>query len=230
MDATTAATYGFAPRGQYQGEGDANGAIEGIWANGSGDAGAEYQTAGETVMFWSDLTYANGMNINMIGGSFKLASPTSPPSGDNIAATQLGNYFPTTKVGYNSYIYVWGNSNGGVANPIRASINFFTISGITSISTTLTSTYTSIPVIEAYNIDKKIDDGLPQSGNVNVLYLTAYQAWWSGSNYNSVRTTATPGSFTTCFDNNNVNGQVMQYSIGQNNGSGMNCALSFKME
>jgi hypothetical protein len=39
-------------------------------------------------------------------------------------------------------------------------------------------------------------------------------------------TSATSGSATTCYDNGNVAGATQQYSLGQNGGAGMNCALS----
>jgi hypothetical protein len=42
-------------------------------------------------------------------------------------------------------------------------------------------------------------------------------------------TSATPASSTTCYDNGNLGG-IQHYSLTQNNGAGVNCALSFKMQ
>jgi hypothetical protein len=47
------------------------------------------------------------------------------------------------------------------------------------------------------------------------------------STYNGV---AVAGTSTTCFDDGNSVGGKMQYSLSQNNGNGVNCTLSFKMQ
>jgi len=52
--------------------------------------------AGETVMFWSDLTYANGENLDLIEGNFSLASPTVVAT---VTASQVPSYFPAAKLG-----------------------------------------------------------------------------------------------------------------------------------
>jgi hypothetical protein len=46
----------------------------------------------------------------------------------------------------------------------------------------------------------------------------------------SLPTTATTGSSSSCYDNGNVAGAQQRYAITQSDGSGMNCALSFKMQ
>jgi prepilin-type N-terminal cleavage/methylation domain-containing protein len=87
-----------------------------------------------------------------------------------------------------------------------------------------------LTVAQAYSIDKKIDDGLPQSGRVTAVYLNSEFGYWAGTtNYGAPYTTATPGSATTCSDNGNAVG-TQQYSMEQSNGSGVNCALTFKMQ
>jgi len=105
-------------------------------------------------------------------------------------------------------------------------------------------------VQEAYNIDAKIDDGMPQTGNVTPLYVddnggTGVQ-WASGNaqtddgahGVNNIPTTlATPGSATTCYDNSatssgtpGVAGAVQHYSLEMNGGTNINCALSFQFQ
>jgi hypothetical protein len=80
-------------------------------------------------------------------------------------------------------------------------------------------------VQQAYSIDKKIDDGMPQTGTVTAQYLNAVWAWAGASD-----TSATTATTTSCYDNGNVAGAPQQYSLAQNGGVGANCALSFQMQ
>jgi len=216
LDAVTAANFGFAPRGSLQGQGDNNGVIEGYWAGNNNNG--FYEHAGETLMFWVDLSQAS-----LIDGSFNTASATINP-GANTTGTFISSYLPAANIGQGNYIYVWsGGINGGNG------INYFGVSAITSLGRGLPDSGATIPVRQAYNIDKKIDDGFPQSGNVVAQYLNhlvnATFPAWVGASDNS----ATPASATTCYDNNGVQG-TQKYSFGYNNGTGSNCALSFKFQ
>jgi hypothetical protein len=95
-----------------------------------------------------------------------------------------------------------------------------------------------LTVQQAYNIDKKIDDGFPQSG----LVVVQYQAWnisnsglvWAqGAGINGPSgTQATPQLTTSCYDNGGNAGTTQQYSLGAtaNGGTGLNCALSFRFQ
>src|SRR5207237_349846 len=111
---------------------------------------------------------------------------------------------------------------------------------------------TVLSVQQAYNIDKKVDDGLPQSGNVTTLYIntsvpySGVIGWAAGSgNFGAdagapnhgATTAATVGSATTCYDNSSassgtpgVAGAVQHYSLEINGGGNQNCALSFKFQ
>ena len=75
----------------------------------------------------------------------------------------------------------------------------------------------SIPVVYAYNIDSKIDDGLPLAGNV-VAYYVSSSAIAAAAN-------AVSASASTCFDTTSGN-----YSIGTNGGKGPNCAISVRLQ
>ena len=76
INSTTAAQFGLVARGNFAGEGDGNSIIEGINADATGkNLGNEFFT-GEAGMFWVDLTSANGLNDNLIEGSFKTATAT----------------------------------------------------------------------------------------------------------------------------------------------------------
>ena len=65
LNAATASQFGFSPRGQYAGEGDGNGIIQGNWGNCTGCNNGHFTGAGEPVLFWMDLSQAG-----LIEGSF----------------------------------------------------------------------------------------------------------------------------------------------------------------
>lgn len=75
------------------------------------------------------------------------------------------------------------------------------------------NTQPSLSVLQASNIDKKLDDGLPTRGRI-----TAFDVNGNSTNLPSA-------SSITCYDSTSN-----QYSISQNNGSGINCSLSFKFQ
>jgi hypothetical protein len=107
--------------------------------------------------------------------------------------------------------------------------NYFGLSVVTSIQNASASGRPSssvgLTVQEAYNIDKKIDDGFPQSGSVMAFFDSStcdiengntYQGatWAAGGCTTGTQipeylgdgpsTAATPGSSITCYDNGNV--------------------------
>ena len=234
MNNATALQFGFTQRGQYTGQGDGNGVIEGSIANAANNYYGNAETAGETLMFWVDLTTANGLNLALIDGNFSSANPTTPSASD-ITGTGIALYLPPAKLGRGNYIYVY--SGGFVQNlgPGNSDdTNYFGISAVTKLvggaNGSLVSSPT-LPVNQAYSIDKKTDDGLPQSGRVTAVYLNSGTYWAApGSTYNPPYTTPVTGSPTTCYDNGGVNGVVQSYSLGQNSGSGPNCAVSFRFQ
>lgn len=83
------------------------------------------------------------------------------------------------------------------------------------------ATSPTITVSEAYKIDTKMDDGLPQTGQTRAFYLARSASTIVGT----WSTNAASDTATTCL--NATNGT---YSIGYNNGGGGNCALSFKFQ
>ena len=89
-----------------------------------------------------------------------------------------------------------------------------------------------LTVQQAYSIDKKLDDGLPITGNVVAAYLNSNNFMWGTTGLGNVPppTGATAGSPTSCFDNGNSGGAQQQYSLSQNNGVGVNCPLSFRLQ
>jgi len=214
INSTAATQFGFAARGQYSGEGDGNGVIEGVWANWQ-SVGCCYdgsrQTTGETVMFWADLS-----QVHMVDGSFNTASSNTLPGG-TIPATGVSLYLPPAKMHFDS-VYVWS------AN----SINYFGLVNVGSINADGFSDLAAapnIPVQQAYKIDSKIDDGLPQSGRITAQYGIGSWSDWGVSG-----TQAQGGYIGSCYDNGGNAGSPQQYSLEINGGAGANCALSFQFQ
>jgi hypothetical protein len=113
-------------------------------------------------------------------------------------------------------------------------LNYFGLSIVNRIYPGAPNGPPGLTVQEASSIDSKIDDGLPQSGAVTAIYLNATNSdgnpqWANGPDFTAPYTTATPGTATTCYDNNNVAAATQQYSTTQS-GSKLNCALSFKFQ
>jgi prepilin-type N-terminal cleavage/methylation domain-containing protein len=236
IPAGPAAQFGFVPRGQYAGEGDGNGFIEGALADSPNSNLGLLQGRGETTLVWVDLSTAH-----LIEGSFNTASATSDPG--NVTGTNIDKYLPQAKLGRGNYVYAYGGS-ASVASGINNWRNYYGLSAITSIGGGGTPTSNvSLTVYEAYSIDAKTDDGLPQSGRVTAQYAnssiqTNVQVWAAGGGVQGANggglpsvptTTATPGSASTCYDNGSGSGP-QQYSVEISNGAGINCALSFRMQ
>jgi len=205
--ATNASAFGFTLAigcvGTTKGRRDGNGLIDGD------PNSTTAQATGETALFWIDLSTAN-----LIDGTFPNSGGVmSCVIGSSIlSSTTMGEFLPVAKIGYGNYLYVYDYSG----------TNWYGLSAATSvdINSTLFSNAT-IPVIQAYNIDQKMDDGIPTTGSVLAVYLN--------------NTTTTPalapntatsgGNSTSCYDTT-----TKTYSTSQNNGNGTNCALSFRLQ
>ncbi len=263
-DCKKAADFGFEQRGPYAGQGDGNSVIEASSDTTTYDnaVGGRLLT-GEPLLFWSDLALAKlitGPNPDMgyndapcFGTSWFMCSPS----------VSVDKYLPKAKIGGNNHIYVWsggwgvdngigstgtgGSTSGGNGN----TINYFAINVFDWIGSGLYSNRSGMKVSQAFAIDSKIDDGLPQTGKITPLfpnaalecnflygsiqYASGGNPPFDGVNYCSYtmlgasKMAATPASASTCFDNGNVAG-TQRYSMGQNQGNGINCALSFQFE
>jgi prepilin-type N-terminal cleavage/methylation domain-containing protein len=221
----TALKYGFAARGSAPGEGDGNGIVEasdellGIGSPSGGTA-----IGGENTMFWVDLSSLTAGHL--IEGGFITATPTTLYLYGNNSL-----WFPEAKVGANNFLYIW--SAGG--------LNYYGLSNIitTAIQPGQMNTVPGLTVQQAYNIDKKVDDGFPQSGRTTAQYINwsivdSGLVWAdlnagidaSGPPY----TTALTGSKTSCYDNGGAAGAAQHYATEINHGAGLNCALSFQFQ
>ncbi len=255
MPPVTASQFNFKARGTgaYPGEGDGNGVIEGNWNgisfNGNGAGQGIVESAGETAMFWSDLTYANGMNLGLIEGNFNLATNDGsviPTGGSN-----LNLWFPQAKLGKGNYIYVWsGGMSNQPAGDVNNGINYYGISMISYINNGLLFDMPGLTVAQAYSMDSKMDDGLPQSGRVQAFHVNENGTVWaaggnpinsipnvgdydSASGYLPVTSTGDIGNGMaagplSCYDGSA--GLPEKYSMQINSGAGVNCALSFQFQ
>jgi len=205
--------------------GDGNGVITGIY-NGSG--------GGESALFWMDLAAAG-----LIPAPSQICADGSGVYGGDCAQP--------AKIGMGNGIYVFSNGYQS-GSWVSAGSNYFGISAsVTSVGGTWTTSNPGLTVAQAYAMDKKLDDGLPQSGNVIAAYLNlstvnpngyggdyGMPVWVNPGGvsvvYWGVTTSAITGSSTTCYDNASGTLAYQQYSISQNGGAGVNCALSFKMQ
>jgi prepilin-type N-terminal cleavage/methylation domain-containing protein len=217
----TATQFGFAPRGSYAGEGDGNGILQGIVNNAANANYGWVDGGGETVMFWVDLTTANGMNINLIDGSFSAATATTAAT---ITGTALTSYFPVAKLGGGNYFYVYSNVFRDMTGDPT---NYFGLSAVTGNFTAANcgapclQSELGLTVRQAYDIDTKIDDGKPETGRVVAKYLngaTADGGQWAPN--------AASDGTTTCFNY----GNAYALSNAANYGTNINCALSFKFQ
>jgi prepilin-type N-terminal cleavage/methylation domain-containing protein len=222
-----ASSFGFAPRGLYAGEGDGNGIIQGIISNAPNQSTGHDPVAGETGMFWVDLSA-----VHLIDGTFTIASPTVGPGAVTSSSNPtLSAYFPTARLGGNNYFYIWSAEPGGDMTVDHAGFNNFGLAAISQAGGSDTIATPGLTVQQAYDIDKKVDDGLPQTGNVTALYENTSGISWAagGGTSGNPFTGATSGSSTTCYDNGG-NAGIQRYSVEISNGANINCALSFRMQ
>lgn len=133
------------------GNGDGNGIIEGS------NVSSSVTLIGEPAMFWRHLSDAS-----LIDGSFGANLAANAGSLALGTAAVLPTYIPTAKLGRGNLIIV--ASTGG--------INYYGIGGFTSV-TTATGVYAAgtnnLTPQESYNMDKKVDDGLPASGTIHAI-------------------------------------------------------------
>lgn len=221
-----ASQFGFVARGAYAGQGDGNGIIQGVSTNSAGNNSGMKVTGGEPVMVWVDLSYAK-----LIPGSFTAASPLQQaPTNYCLNSSCYGSYYPPATIGGNNYIYVWNGGQSGDVAALSDKVNYFGMMNVMAISGYALNGMPGLTVKQAYSIDAKIDDGLPQSGRTLALWAPISFALWADYNTGPPTNPATSASNSTCFDNGGNAGQPMQYSIGYQNGTAVMCVLSFKFQ
>jgi|CXWL01.1.fsa_nt_gi prepilin-type N-terminal cleavage/methylation domain-containing protein len=198
---------------------------------------------GEGNLFWVDLNTTGVMPNRILVGDLDV----------DVSGSDIAKYLPTSPLADDLYVYVWGRPGDfvldGYFNIKRR--NFLSVASNTRYCSNNACTWMkpyfvpTVRVIDVYNVDTKIDDGLPQSGRITASYVrltgsgNSGSALWaegvvgshsSGAYHSPVDLSAITQSSTTCYDNGGVNGAVRKYSISQDGGSGMNCAITYEMQ
>lgn len=215
-----ATNFGFQPRGTVIGSGDGDGFL---LSNGS-------QSEGEMVVFWVDLSTAGLIDAGLNTASeISQSGPYTP---------QL--YDPLAKIGNGNYVYTMAGSYWNGYNVLDG-FNYFFVSAVTSANggNGLMDSNLTMTVQQAYNIDKKTDDGLPMSGNVMPIYSNSPTnggglSWaGGGGGTNPIQPNlnywSDPYSATSCYDNNGNASNPEIYETARNANS-QNCALRFKFQ
>ena len=124
---------------------------------------------GENALFWLDLYSAKLMdgNVPVAGGTSGWGSNFSGLCTASITETDASTVLPAGKLGYGTLLHVYETRGA----------NWFMLANIASLSGANSHIRgnATIPVQQAYNIDKKIDDGFPTTGNVQAVYINGSQ-------------------------------------------------------
>lgn len=214
----TASQFGFQAGGCTGSAGmrDGNGYIEG-WFGGYPDNNDQFLA--ETGMFWEDLSA-----VNLIDGTFPNGGAARNCIQDSTLITltpgsyYVGDFIPAAKIGNGNFMYAYTALGATGASYVTNTSNWFGISQVTGTGTngwSMTSN-PGIAVTDAYNMDKKMDDGMPVTGNVVAYY----------SNLNGVypSNNAASAGPTTCFDTT-----TYTYSVASG-ARALNCGLSFRFQ
>jgi prepilin-type N-terminal cleavage/methylation domain-containing protein len=202
------------------GQGDGNGELDGVSA---GDVAYAWNQDGENGFFWVDLTVNTHLIQETVGSILIVGGNCSTPIACSV-------YFPPAKIGGGNVIYTYsGYAKGCCSTYTGFGPNFFGLSLINSLEdgNVADGAIPSAPgltVSQAYSIDTKIDDGMPTTGNVLAQYLgPSSQCGTGGAPCWSPKAAA--ASSATCYDTTSNN-----YSMTQDGGAGVNCALSFRIK
>jgi hypothetical protein len=191
MPGGLAAKLKFTMRAGARGRGDGNGLVEGYAYLGSQVRGT-IQT-GEPLFFWEDLYSAL-----LIQQPFTKATDLGL---DSDVTDAMEDYLPDTGAANRIYVY----SDKGV--------NYYGLSAVTKIDGIggeLTS-HPGLSASEAYAIDRKLDDGVANSGKVTARYVD--------NGVQDSPSSATP-SYAFCYD-------AASGRYEQSGGHDASCALSF---
>ncbi|NBX03983.1 MAG: prepilin-type N-terminal cleavage/methylation domain-containing protein [Alphaproteobacteria bacterium] len=177
---TQASAFGlFAFTDGTQGEGDGNGVLE---AAGASDAAQ----IGEPLAFWRHVSEAG-----LIDGSYGNGTKIDTGTGAATGSTAVADFFPSSKVG-GGVFWAAGSASGQ---------NYYLLSTITAISGT-DATYktanASLPPTTAYNIDIKVDDGLPNTGSTQTRGTVTDKAIFGDLATSNAAPSATSASTSAC--------------------------------
>ncbi len=154
---------------------------------------------GETLLFWRDLSFAN-----LIDGSYTTSTDTAAAACPVIASGFQSVYFPPAKIGKGTYVVTF--TTGG--------LNFYQVTAVTSTDANGAFTLAlAITPNEGFNMDNKVDDGLPTTGQVQAMEGTG-----------PLNTAPTPGS-TACVSDATGN----PYNTTTTYSNSLLCEVRFRM-
>ncbi len=128
-------------------------------------AGTRVQVSGEVAAFWHQLALSNLISEPMTStASISSSTPAAMPVATTLPAAKIGN-------GNLLMAYTGGAT---LTYPGMAGVNVFRIAGVTFAANVSTPTITSnLTPLEAFQIDTKKDDGVPNTGTVQATNNTA---------------------------------------------------------
>lgn len=186
--------------------------------------GSEYYSIDhEYQLFWMDLSQSG-----LISGTFpgNGATPTSGGATPNLnlipGPTHVGSFLPTAAISNQGFVYVTYANLSRInvvnnANNVTGGVNYLTVSAVlNSISGACINSNPALKVVQAWNMDTKIDDGLPATGTAIAQHVNCSANFATGS--------SSSDSSTSCW-----NHTTNSYSMNQNNGDGINCGFSVKL-
>ncbi len=202
LSASNAAAFGFITRAGSQGRGDRNGLVDGINAGAS----TNMIFTQESGVFWDDLTKAN-----LVDGQFTSAADGASVAA--IAAAAVSTQFPPARLARGNMVHV-GSVNG---------FNYFTLVGITSVAaaTGVMTVTANLTPLELFNMDNKMDDGVPLAGIVQAHGIAGSSATFmtDGPSSNAAATIGTcdlgAGTATDTYNRSNSLGGTTQACIGR---------------
>ncbi len=181
-----------------------NGLIEGCTASGV------LTPCGETLSFWRHLSDAQLVD-GQLGTNTSDALPDVTTGLVTALVSVPSRSLPPTKTTPNNYFAVYSN----------AGLNYFQIMPIATITTAgaYTVNTVSLTPIQAYNMDIKLDDGMPNTGIVQAKAITVTPNTAPSNNAASTANTCTLGAGVATDTYNRV------AATGGNDGS---CSLRFR--
>ncbi len=155
----------------------------------------------ETLVIWQQLS-----GSSLVDGSYGADLTTAGAT----AVTTVATYLPAAKIGRGNY-WIAGSSSG---------LNYYSLIQPAAFAATPATTYTTtglsggLTPIEAYNVDSKLDDGMPNTGIVRakgeLAASAAIDAFFPDATYGSASAagatpTCTTGNATTSTSTNTYN-------------------------
>ena len=179
-----------------------NGLIEAL------SAGTAATYISEVSCFWDDLSTAGLIGDNLNQSTLCGAGPV---------VSSVGGAVPAAKLGKGNFIIV-GNFQG---------VNFYSVTGITTIAAGAAYTTNAALTQEiAYQIDTKVDDGVPDTGTAGAVPSTAIgsSATSGAALFGVLDTAGAAASATVCV----VNTTPKTYNFATSSGKDQACQMKIR--